>query len=253
MLDGLTTFGVGGPPDKYAEPNSLKEVADVLSSGQQVHVLGEGSNLLVADAGVRGIVLRLGPAFAWLEPLKAGRLWCGAGLALRRLDVDGFLGIPGTLGGAIMGNAGTRTACIGDMVERVWTFGPEGVRMRSREECGFAYRESNLDGAVILGAVIRPGQTKPPERGRQPRGRTAGCVFKNPPGEAAGSLLDKAGLKGFQIGGARVSNEHANFIEALPGAMARDIHALMQEMLRRVLKCFGVRLEPEIRLWGFDQ
>jgi UDP-N-acetylmuramate dehydrogenase len=209
---------------------------------------------------------------------RAGRnvVHVGAGSRLARLvgaladwglsGAEGLSGIPGTVGGALVMNAGTREGETGPLVRQVWALSPAGDPLTlSGPECGFAYRSSGLGGRVLLGAELLLGPARAAEvrertdqllarrRESQPRGpRTAGCVFKNPPGKSAGALLDKLGCKGLSRGEARVSEVHANFIEARQGATAADIRWLVEEMRRRAREERGVELETEIEMWGFD-
>ncbi|MHC5055252.1 MAG: UDP-N-acetylmuramate dehydrogenase [Planctomycetota bacterium] len=281
LLASLTTFGVGGPADVLARPESPEEAAEVVSraasEGQRLRILGAGSNVLVADEGVRGVVMMLS-AGPFKSLSRAGRnvVHVGAGSRLARLvgaladwglsGAEGLGGIPGTVGGALVMNAGTREGETGALVRQVWALSPAGDPLTlSGPECGFAYRSSDLAGRVLLGAelLLRPGRAAEvrertddllaQRRRSQPRGvRTAGCVFKNPPGGSAGAILDELGCKGLARGEARVSEAHANFIEARQGATAADIRWLIEEMRRRAREARGVELETEIALWGFD-
>lgn len=280
-LGPLTTFGVGGPADVLARPESPEEAAEIVSRaasrGERLRILGAGSNVLVADGGVRGTVMILsaGP-FKALTRAEKNVVHVGGGARLARLvgaladwglaGAEGLGGIPGTVGGALVMNAGTREGETGPLVRQVWALSPAGDPLTlSGPECGFAYRSSDLLGLVILGAelLLAPGRAAEvrertdkllaQRRRSQPRGvRTAGCVFKNPPGDSAGAFLDAAACKGLARGAARVSEVHANFIEAQKGATAVDIMWLVGEMRRRVREARGIELETEIELWGFD-
>jgi len=280
-LGPLTTFGVGGPADAIARPGSPEEAAEVVrraaGEGERLRILGAGSNILVSDEGVRGTVMLLSAApFKSLSRAGGDVVHVGGGARLSRLvnaladwglsGAEALGGIPGTVGGALVMNAGTREGEIGPLVRKVWTVSPDGEPMAlSGPECGFAYRSSGLGGQVVLGAELLLSRGNPPEirertegllgrrRETQPRGaRTAGCVFKNPPGESAGRLLEEAGCKGLTRGEARVSGVHANFIEARKGTRAADIAWLVEEMRRRVQEERGIELDTEIELWGFD-
>jgi len=281
-LASLTTFGVGGPADALARPESPEEAAEAVrraaGEGERLRILGAGSNVLVADEGVRGTVMLLSAApFKSLSRAGGDVVHVGGGARLSRLvnaladwglsGAEALGGIPGTVGGALIMNAGTREGEIGPLVRAVWTVSPDGEALAlSGPECGFAYRSSGLGGHVVLGAELLLSRGGPAEirertegllsrrRESQPRGaRTAGCIFKNPPGESAGRLLDEAGCKGLSRGEARVSEVHANFIEARRGAAAADIASLVEEMRRRVREESGIELETEIELWGFDE
>ncbi len=250
-------------------------------------VLGFGANLLVSDDGVDGVVVRLdAPAFRkvrWSIDDDATRsrlhvddevlVAAGAGADVNKLVIDaarrgcGGLecmgGIPGTLGGIIRMNAGGRFGQIADVVRDVTVVDGEGaVRTLSRDEVGFSYRRTRLGDAIVGGATLalRPDD---PDRVRdrllevwrykkrsQPLAEySAGCVFKNPPGGSAGQLIDQAGLKGAAVGGAHVSEQHANFIVAKEGATARDVMTLIGLIRRTVADRFGVELELEIEVW----
>ena len=280
-LGAFTTFGIGGPAEILAHPRTPEDLAALVKraheTGTPVRVLGAGSNVLVADEGVRGMVVSLtGPRFKDLTRVGDELVHCGGGARLARVvsaladwglsGAEGLAGIPGTVGGALVMNAGTGDGEIGPLVRQVWALDPDGTEIRlTGGECRFEYRSSTLGGKLILGAelLLSSGDAarvrakidglKARRRGSQPSGvRTAGCVFRNPPGERAGKLLDEAGLKGFTKGGARVSPVHANFIEAEDGARAADVKALIDEMRRRVRGEYGIELELELDLWGFD-
>ena len=243
-----------------------------------LRVLGAGSNVLVADEGVRGMVVRLAaPPFKDLARVGEEIVHCGGGSRLSRVvnaladwgltGAEGLAGIPGTVGGALVMNAGTSAGEIGPLVRKVWALEPDGTTVAlAPSDCRFDYRSSALAGKLILGAELvlssgdapairaRLDELDAKRRASHPHGvRTAGCVFKNPPGERAGVLLDEAGLKGSTKGGARVSPVHANFIEAEPGARAADVTALIDEMRRRVREERGIELELELELWGFGE
>jgi UDP-N-acetylmuramate dehydrogenase len=235
-------------------------------------VLGAGSNILVADAGVPGITARLrGTLAAW--SFSSAALTAGAGAMSGALvqaaigqelaGLECLAGVPGTLGGALAGNAGT-TAAIGDLVESVDVLSADGEIIRlGRADCAFAYRSSALAGRVIVrstlclkkgqkndivsavhNAILRRSQT-------QPRGTwNAGSVFKNPPGDHAGRLIDACGLKGATAGGAQISDQHANFIINTGTATAADIDVLIARARDLVRERFGVTLELEVKRWA---
>jgi UDP-N-acetylmuramate dehydrogenase len=280
-LARFTTFGVGGPAEILAHPRSPEELAALVrrahKTGMPLRVLGAGSNVLVADEGVRGMVVRLAaPPFKELALVGEEIVHCGGGSRLSRVvkaladwgltGAEGLAGIPGTVGGALVMNAGTSAGEIGPLVRRVWALEPDGSAVSlAPSDCRFEYRSSALGGKLILGAELllssgeasairaRLDELHAKRKGSQPRGvRTAGCVFKNPPGERAGALLDESGLKGFTKGCARVSPVHANFIEAESEARAADVKALIDEMRRRVREERGIELELELGLWGFE-
>lgn len=280
-LGKATTFGIGGPAEMLVRPRSREELRRLLAAaaagGVRVRLLGAGSNLLVADEGVRGAVVKLaGRAFASVENLPAG-LACGAGVPLARLvraaaeaglsGVESLAGIPGTVGGALIMNAGGRYGCIGDVVEEVAALAPDGsggeVRL-TREEAGFGYRKSNLRGLVLLAARLaltpddpeavrrRVREVMAEKSASQPlKMPSAGCVFRNPPGgPPAGQLIEELGFKGRRVGGAEVSSVHANYIVNAGGARCSDVLELIDSIREAAAKTHGIGLELEIEIWS---
>ena len=277
-LKRRTTFGIGGPADVWVEPADEEGLAAVAgrsrAAGCPCLVLGSGSNVLVPDEGFRGVVLHPGGALSGAA--FEGRLArAGAGLLLgallRRAQEAGLAGlewsagIPGSVGGAVATNAGARGESFGDCVRAVRAVAADGnfITLR-REELGFGYRRSALPRDAVVVEVeleLEPGEPAriaalseefmEKRRASQPTGmRSAGSVFKNPPGDAAGRLIDAAGVAGRTCGGASVWAKHANFIVNNGGASARDVVALMELVEREVQERFGVRLEREIRVIG---
>jgi len=281
-LAPLTTFRVGGPADWFFEPGGEEEIGPLLAAlakrALPVTILGEGSNILVRDGGIRGAVLHIGRPLAWLE--WDGELArCGAGLSSRSLAKraleagrGGFewaAALPGNLGGAVRGNAGAFGGDMAGIFDELEGFDFDGRRRRlGRDEVRFGYRHSSLPADLV---VTRLALRLPPlceedlrasrleyeevlkrRASTQPGGLfTAGSTFANPPGDAAGRLIDACGLKGRRVGGARVSERHANFIEATGEAVcAADIEALMDLMAAEVLARTGIALEREIRVHG---
>jgi len=239
-------------------------------------VLGRGSNLIVPDAGVDGLVLSLtGESWSSFEVRPSGRVWAGAGLRLKNLcglaarsGLSGFEfleGIPGSLGGALRMNAGAMGGWIFDVVEEVLVATLSGeVRTLRRGELHVEYRVcAELRDAIALGALLRPaGAAEAAAVNRQvdifrrkrhesqPRDPSAGCVFKNPPGGSAGRLIDECGLKGERVGDAEVSPVHANFIVNRGSATSADVIELIRRIRARVRRDRGVDLEPEVLLYG---
>ena len=275
----LTTFRIGGPAALFLEPNDLDDLHAVAravgSTGIAVAIVGKGSNVLVADEGFAGIVLRLGHGFRWSaragDTVTAGAampLPALAGIAQQHgLAGIGFgVAIPASLGGAVRMNAGAHEGQMADVVATVDIFelAADRARTLAADEVGFAYRSTALptDGVVVAASLgLRPGD--PAEiraamdaarrwrRDTQPLAEpNCGSVFTNPPGEHAAALIDAAGLKGASIGGASVSSKHANFIVTAPGATAADVRALIELVRAGVDRASGIVLQTEVRTIG---
>jgi UDP-N-acetylmuramate dehydrogenase len=271
-----TTIRVGGPADllvRPADPDALAELLRAVRElGVPLAVLGGGANTLVADRGVRGVVLRLPPALVAEDParplvLGAGqptsRLWIRAH-ALGKVGMEFVAGIPGTLGGAVAMNAGTRIGEMKDVVRRVELATADGAGFVEAQALGFAYRTCRLPPGAVVTRVefaLRDGDVAESERvmqeDRDRRRRTQpldrptfGSTFRNPPGEFAGRLVEAVGLKGHRVGNATWSPVHANFVSNLGGATARDVLALVNLARSRVRERFGIELETEVRLLG---
>jgi len=281
-LKRLTTVRTGGPADFYARPDSAECLAEVLAwtniEGIEVGVVGSGSNLLIADAGFRGLVMKLDGALASIEP-DGNRLLCGGGARLPQASAraarEGLSGlefgvnIPGTVGGAVKMNANAYGGDLSRALEWVEVATPSGTDRRVPADLGFSYRRSNLGPREIVARAAfalepaEPDEVKATLAGMrerrkaaQPSGiKTFGSTFKNPDdpraeGQSAGMLLDQAGCRGVQVGGARFSHKHANFVENTGDASTADVIGLMAEGRRRVRERFGVALEPEVQLLG---
>jgi UDP-N-acetylmuramate dehydrogenase len=277
LLGPHTWFGLGGPAEYFAEPNTVDELAALVRRCREevvgVRVLGGGSNLLVRDEGVSGMIVRLSaPPFNDIsvsnQTLSAGggaRLGHVVSTAVREglAGLEPLVGIPGTLGGALHGNAGSHGGDVGQSVSRATTLTRGGeIVERDRGDLVFAYRQSNLDELVILGCQFELERQDPQEltkrmqknwiikKAGQPMGhQSTGCIFKNPRGVSAGMLIEEAGLKGARVGGAEVSDRHANFIVAEPDATSRDVLELIDQMRSTVAERLGVELETEIEIW----
>ncbi|MEW5723756.1 MAG: UDP-N-acetylmuramate dehydrogenase [Thermodesulfobacteriota bacterium] len=282
-LAPLTTFGLGGRAAVLAEPDTVAELAGFLGyvreRGLAWFLLGGGSNVLFRDGGFAGVVIRLGPSFGRIETRPAGKdevlVDAGAAaptpalLALTRREgltgLEFLAGIPGRVGGALAMNAGTREGQAAGAVAGVEILEASGrTRLLRREELKPGYRRLELpEEAVILKGIFRLRRDAPEmvearvsaqlERraASQPRGvRSAGSVFRNPPGDFAGRLIEQAGLKGRRIGGAWVAREHANFIVHQGGATSGQVLALMEEITHAVRERFGIELEPEVIVAG---
>lgn len=284
-MSRFTTLRVGGPAEALVCPTSPLEVARVMKWAKQrgvaVSVIGAGSNLLVRQGGIRGLVMRIGPPMErWDAREENGRihLKAQAGLPLPRLlgqavrsgwgGLEFLVGIPGSLGGAIAMNAGTPEGCMGDLVEEVtWVDDSGGVVTRGRADLDFSYRRLNRPhGMAIVEACLALTPRDPREvweglrqrmilrRRTQPYGSpSAGSVFKNPPGDHAGRIIEELGLKGLRRGGAMISFLHANFIVNTGWATADDILALIHEVRQRVERSCGIHLELEIHVLGEDR
>ena len=275
----LTTFRIGGRAALYLEPESdtdlLACTRAVNETGIGFALIGKGSNVLVSDAGFPGIVLRLGRGFRWAAR-EGARLSAGAamplpalaGIALghRLAGLEFAVAIPATLGGSVKMNAGAHERSMSDVLERVEVFELRAGRVRSisSAEADLAYRRSGLSGdAVVVAASVLLSEAPSDhirakmEEARAWRRRTqplaepnCGSVFRNPPGDHAARLIEVTGAKGARVGGARVSDKHANFIVADAGARADDVVQLMYDVQAKVEAEHGVRLEPEVQLIG---
>lgn len=279
----LTTYRVGGPIGVLVRVGSAEEL-EALAEVVRRHrpplvVLGRGSNLLVADAGFPGLGVILDGGYADLATDGPdGAVRAGGGVPLpvlaRRSAAAGrgglefYVGIPGTVGGAVRMNAGGHGRETRDVVRRAWVADLEGdgvPRAVGASELGLGYRTSRVAATEVVVAAematepCRPGTCEARiaeivrwRRDHQPGGANAGSVFRNPPGDSAGRLVDACGLKGLRRGRAYVSPKHGNFIQADAGATAADVVAVVGAVRRRVADATGVVLEPELRLIGFD-
>jgi UDP-N-acetylenolpyruvoylglucosamine reductase len=277
-LARLTTIGTGGPARWFARPTSMELLVSALRFAKEerlpLAVVGLGSNLLVADAGFDGLVVRLDGSLATIE-LDGEHAICGGGASLaavvRRATDSGLSGIefgcaiPGTVGGAVRMNAGAYGGELRDVLIEALVVSADGVRRHGPAELQMTYRHSNVAPGEVVAIALLGLSPAPMERVRatvkamqarrtaaQPRkARTFGSVFKNPDeGPGAGQLLEACGLKGHVIGGAQISTVHANFIENLGDATSADVAALIGEGRRRAREQFGVELEHEVELLG---
>jgi len=276
-LAPLTTLRVGGPADRLAIPSSTEELATVVrlaaEAGVPSFMLGKGSDIVVADAGIRGLVVR---SRADDVTVDGTRLRAEAGASMtalaKRCARDGLAGfdwaisIPGSFGGAVWANAGAHGGEISDVLVEVEVLDPrDGARTLAAGDCGFGYRESRFKHGpeVILGGLIELARGEPGEiralldahqahrRATQPLAdQNAGSVFRNPPGDHAGRLIEAAGLKGHRLGTAQVSTLHANFIVTDRGGRAADVRALGDHVRATVGDRFGVDLAYEIEFVG---
>ena len=281
-LERLTTIRTGGSGDYFARVESLERLEALLrwidAEEVRVGVVGSGSNLLIADAGFRGLVMKLDGSLATISQ-DGNRLLCGGGARLpqaaaraARAGLSGLefgVNIPGTVGGAVKMNANAYGGDLSRALEWVDVAAPSGTERRQPESLGFSYRRSNLGSHEVVARAsfalepADPGAVKETlagmrseRRAAQPSGiKTFGSTFKNPDdpraeGRSAGVLLDEAGCRGLRVGGARFAEKHANFVENMGEATTEDVVSLMAEGRRRVRERFGVELEPEVQLLG---
>ena len=281
-LSRLSTIRTGGSAELFARPGTMAELEAVLAwaaeRGAEVGVVGSGSNLLIADEGVRGLVVKLDQELAQIT-VDGTRIDCGGGARLpavsaqaARAGLSGIefgVNIPGTVGGAVRMNANAYGGELARVLEWVDVASATGTVRRTPDELGFAYRRSGLQaGEVVARAAFALAPLPPDEvkrtlgdmrskrRAAQPSGiKTFGSTFKNPTdpraeGRTAGQLLEAAGARGLRVGGAGFSAKHANFVENLGDATTADVVALMAEGRRRVKERFGIELEPEVQTLG---
>lgn len=273
-----TSFRIGGEADYFIVASCISDLRALLHWAQEecmpVFILGAGTNILVSDRGVRGLVIRMDGELSDIR-ISGNKLIAGSAVRLQSMvskALDGGLvgieclsGIPGTVGGAVCMNAGTWAGCIQDTLEFVQVVNENAELCEiPAEELDLRYRGSLVKdrGLIVVQAafslhdgsvdtarnVIR--QLLEKRRNGQPSGKTAGSVFKNPYGECAGRILESVGAKGLQVGDARVSLKHANFIENTGDASAEDIRRLVRMLILRVHEKTGITLEPEIQLVG---
>jgi len=280
-LGELTTYRVGGAAALYCEPAStgeLERLAEVVgATGIAVLVIGKGSNILVADAGFDGLCVRLAESFAKIE-IEEDRVRAGGAAAYpvlaRRTAAAGLaglewaVGIPGSVGGAVRMNAGGHGA---ETSDRLLTCRIVGLRggVEHLVEAGaleLSYRHSSVGPCDVVSEAtfqLERGDTATSNariaeivrwrREHQPGGQNAGSVFTNPPGDAAGRLVEAAGLKGLRLGSAAVSKKHANFVQADPGGSADDVRRVVEEVRARVAERLGVELRTELQMIGFEE
>ena len=276
-LARYTWLRLGGPAQYLLTPRNEDQLLRVLrfclAEALPIRILGGGSNLLVSDDGVMGAVIRV------VEPLLSdvsvnGTLFtAGAGTLLSHAvseavraqlaGLESLVGIPGTVGGAVMGNTGGRHGDVGELVRNVSIVSCHGeVLERSGDELSFSYRTRSLDGLLVLSATFQLKSDPSDELTRRMRknwimkratqplvDQSAGCIFRNPRGLSAGFLIEQCGLKGMSVGKARISDRHANFIVTEDGTMAKEVDQLISRIQTAVSEKFGVDLELEICRW----
>ena len=272
-----TWLKTGGLAQFLLEPRNVDELQDVVTLCHEneisVRVLGGGSNLLVRDEGVSGAVIRLtDPAFSRIT-VDATTVRAGSGAVLSSVisesvkaglaGLDVLVGIPGTIGGALHGNAGGRSGDIGQFVSRVTVLTVKGEKyVRSEDELSFAYRSSSINELVILEGEFQLKEDDPDEIAKRMRklwimkkatqplaSQSAGSIFRNPRGLSAGALIEQSGLKGTKIGDVEISDRHANFFVTGPDATSSDVLRLVDLVQSTVAEQFGVELEPELQVW----
>ena len=278
-MAGHTSFRIGGPAEVMAFPKNAEELSQLLNMSKQLDrkaaILGAGTNVLAPDAGISGLVICLKDCLDGMELLPGNRLQVMAGVTMTRAAVfaanhglsglEFAHGIPGTVGGGVYMNAGAYGGEICQVCESVTVMDPDGtLRQLSNEEMKFSYRHSLLEetAGIVVSAVFRliPGATEEirakmkelmgKRSASQPLDLpSAGSAFKRPVGGYAAALIDEAGLKGFQIGNAAVSQKHAGFVVNLGGATAGEVCRLLTAVSDKVYERSGIRLEPEVRIW----
>jgi len=276
-LANYTSYRIGGPARYFLEPGSDAEVQAALAfareRGLPYYILGKGTNILVSDGGIPGVVIHFGSRFSHME-LAGERVTAQGGLLLNTLihrlaeqDLGGFeilAGIPGSVAGAVVMNAGAHRVFIGEFVESVDIITADGkFKTLAGSQLGFAYRysifqeEKHIILRFRLRAVPREqGKIKETialaleKRRHHPQLPSCGSTFRNPPGIPAGKLIEELGLKGTRIGDAQIAPEHGNFIVNLGKATAQDVYNLIRLVQARAREERGINLEPEVKLWG---
>jgi UDP-N-acetylmuramate dehydrogenase len=272
-----TWYKIGGPARWFIRPRSVEELQTAaqrcVENNVPVYVLGLGANLLVSDRGVNGAVFRFDQEHWRRVKIDGVRLDVGSGVDMQKLllrsvrqglaGIECLAGIPGTIGGGVRMNAGGKFGDIGAVVSRVSVMDTNGhLFERTKDDLVFEYRNTNISAKFILGATLELEEEDPDrimkrtkeiwmfKKNSQPLNtKNAGCIFKNPRGLSAGALIDQAGLKGHRVGGAEVSDKHANFIIAHPGCKADDILALVEIIQEKVFEKNQIRLEIEVQVW----
>jgi len=278
-LAPFTTFRIGGAADYYLEPADVEDVVNLMTyltaRNFPWFVLGNGSNILISDEGIRGAVINLEAGFSYLK-FENGSVVCGAGVKVARFvdfciqkglaGVEMLAGIPATMGGAVAMNAGAYGGEISDYITHVAVVRGGKLLMLSKADCGFVYRYSALRDSVIVEAKFKL-PTGDREKLSQRRKDlllkrnleqpveipNAGCIFKNPKGHFAAELIQECGLKGFKLGGAMVSPKHSNFIVNYADATAQDVMNLIKIIRQKVKEKYNIQLELELKLVGFSQ
>jgi UDP-N-acetylmuramate dehydrogenase len=272
-----TWYKIGGPARYFVRPRSVEELQAAAGRCAEnnipIHVLGLGANLLISDEGVDGAVFRFGEEYWRRVKFEGTLLEVGAGVDMQKLiirtvrqglaGIECLAGIPGTIGGGVRMNAGGKYGDLGAFVQTVTVMDDEGtVFQRTRDDLIFDYRHTNINARFILGATLALEEEDPErimkrtkeiwmfKQNSQPLNtKNAGCVFKNPRGLSAGALIDQAGLKGMRVGGAEISQKHANFIIAHPGCLAEDVKRMIAIIKEKVWEKNEIALETEVQIW----
>ena len=278
-LARFTTFRIGGEADYLVEPVDPADLLNILkycsSKHMPYYVMGNGSNILISDEGIRGVVINLEAGFNYLRN-EDGRIITGAGVKLAKFvdyciqnnyaGVEMLAGIPATVGGALIMNAGCYGGETSTYVSEVQVIRNENILSLSHEQCGFRYRNSNLKDTVIMQAAYTLPEGKKEELAKKRKEfivkrnesqpveiPNAGCIFKNPAGHHAAVLIEECGLKGLTVGEAMVSEKHANFIVNFGNATAHNVIDLVKQIQKTVKKKKNVSLELEVKLIGFEE
>lgn len=278
-MQNHTSWRIGGPAEYFIEPHNPQQLVKCIKLAAELNlpltIIGKGTNLLVKDSGIPGMVVKIGKGFDTIH-IDGSALIAGAGAMLPRVareamerGLEGFAwsaGIPGTVGGAVIMNAGAHGSCIADVLQQATIIDEAGVLLKlAKDQMGFNYRTSALQGrnAIVVEVefILRDGNRETiknqmqgfinKRKQVQPQGYpNAGSVFKNPPGDSAGRLIEMAGCKGLTQGNAQISQIHANWIVNLGGASAQDVLNLIEIAKERVKQKFNVDLQLEVRVLG---
>jgi UDP-N-acetylmuramate dehydrogenase len=272
-----TWYGLGGVADYFIRPKTVKQLKDVVrrcsKNNIPIYVMGFGSNLLISDEGLRGAVIKLeAEQFSQIE-FKGIEVTAWAGAELSKLvltcvekglsGIEALTGIPGSVGGAVKMNAGGNFGDFGSAVETVTLMDINGnIFEKSKPELVFDYRRTNITAKFILSARLKLNESDSEQimrtvkeiwiykKNNQPlNAKNSGCIFKNPQGGSAGALIDRASLKGLKIGGAVVSEKHANFIIAEKGCTSSDVMKLIEAIKLKIKEQFDIELELEVEIW----
>jgi len=278
-LAPFTTFRIGGVADYYVEPADANDILNMIKylkkKNVPYYVMGNGSNVLISDEGIRGVVINLESGFGYIKH-EEGKIIAGAGAKIARFvdfciqnnyaGVEMLAGIPATIGGALVMNAGAYGGEMSTYINSVLVIKNDVIKRLSKEECGFMYRNSDLKNTIILEAVFHLPHGEQEEISRKRKELqlkrnaaqpveipNAGCIFKNPAGKYAAKLIEDCGLKGVSAGGAMVSPKHANFIVNYNNATAHDVIELIKLVRLAVHEKSGIDLNLEVKLIGFEE